>query len=123
NAVEQWELHFQPSLLPEEAVRAGQESWEEPLFRQAEAQLLNSATTPVNRARVLACSRPEAGAWLQALPSPPLGTHLDNESFRIAVALRLGVQICQPHKCRLCGAQVNPDGLPARLELPAVSRS
>ncbi|KAI8439724.1 hypothetical protein MSG28_013418 [Choristoneura fumiferana] len=39
----------------------------------------------------VAVVRPEAGAWLHALPSPQLGTLLDNDSLRIAVALSLTI--------------------------------
>jgi len=51
-----------------------------------------------------------AGAWLNALPSPQLGTHMTNETFRIACALRLGADACVPHKCP-CGAEVTTMGL------------
>lgn len=40
-------------------------------------------------ARLRAVSQPESGLWLHALPSPQLGTLLDNDSLRVAVALRL----------------------------------
>jgi hypothetical protein len=43
------------------------------------------------------------------VPSSSFGTSLDSESLRIAVALRIGAPICQPHICR-CGAQVMADG-------------
>ena len=42
-----------------------------------------------DKARFLAVQRPESGAWLQALPSKSIGTLLENNSFRIAVGLRL----------------------------------
>lgn len=63
----------------------------------------------VDRARLLAVSRPESGAWLHALPSPHLGTLLDNDSLRVAVALRLGCDVCEPHLC-ICGAMVESSG-------------
>ncbi|KAI8440934.1 hypothetical protein MSG28_009231 [Choristoneura fumiferana] len=43
---------------------------------------------PNHMFRIAAVVRPEAGAWLHALPSPQLGTLLNNDSLRIAVALR-----------------------------------
>ncbi|XP_047984053.1 uncharacterized protein LOC125224669 [Leguminivora glycinivorella] len=63
----------------------------------------------VDRARLLAGSRPESGAWLQALPSPHFGTLLDNDSLRVAVALRLGCDVCVPHLC-ICGTMVESNG-------------
>ncbi|XP_063631534.1 uncharacterized protein LOC134802767 [Cydia splendana] len=62
-----------------------------------------------DRARLLAGSAPESGAWLQALPSPHLGTLLDNDSMRVAVALRLGCDVCVPHLC-ICGTMVESNG-------------
>jgi hypothetical protein len=43
--------------------------------------------------------------WLNALPSPQLGTLMTNETFRVACALRLGCDVCVPHKCP-CGVEV-----------------
>ena len=40
------------------------------------------------------------------LPALSLGTHLDAETVRIAVSLRLGADICEPHRCR-CGRTVD----------------
>lgn len=70
---------------------------------------LLEASVGVDRARLLAVSRPESGAWLQALPSPHLGTLLDNDSLRVAVALRLGCNLCEPHLC-ICGSMVESNG-------------
>lgn len=35
---------------------------------------------------------------------------LDDQSFRIAMALRLGTPVCHPHKC-ICGQSVDKFGL------------
>ena len=48
-------------------------------------------------------------AWLYALPIAARGLRLDDETVRIAVGLRLGVAICEPHLCA-CGAQVSARG-------------
>ncbi|XP_063359932.1 uncharacterized protein LOC134649149 [Cydia amplana] len=61
------------------------------------------------RARLLAVSQSESGAWLHALPSPQLGTLLDSDSLRVSVALRLGCKVCEPHIC-ICGTMVGADG-------------
>ena len=58
----------------------------------------------VSRARLLATAQRErAGAWLNALPVSSLGTLLDSESFRVAIALRVGADVCIPHSCRSSG--------------------
>ena len=57
-----------------------------------------------------AASQPHSGAWLNALPSPMVGNLLDDDSVRIGVAIRLGLPICQQHRCR-CGATVDRFGL------------
>lgn len=63
----------------------------------------------VSRARLLAASSEESGQWLHAIPVPSLGTLLDPETLRIAIALRLGSVVCEPHPCR-CGAIVDAHG-------------
>uniref|UniRef100_A0A1X7TN01 Uncharacterized protein n=1 Tax=Amphimedon queenslandica TaxID=400682 RepID=A0A1X7TN01_AMPQE len=55
--------------------------------------------------------QPESGAWLQALPVFSLGLRLDDTTVHIGVALRLGLSVCVPHTCRLCGASVDSLGL------------
>ena len=47
--------------------------------------------------------------WLHALPITSCGLRLDDETVRVAVGLRLGARICEPHQCR-CGALVDPEG-------------
>lgn len=46
---------------------------------------------------------------MHALPSPHFGTLLDNESIRVAVAFRLGCDVCEPHIC-ICGSMVERNG-------------
>lgn len=64
----------------------------------------------VDKARYKASLCKESSAWLTVLPSKNLGTLLDNNSFRIAVALRLGCDICVPHRC-VCGDYVDNTGI------------
>ncbi len=56
--------------------------------------------------RILASQRPESGYWLNAIPSANVGTFLNNNELRISMALRLGSEICKPHKC-ICSEQVD----------------
>ena len=57
----------------------------------------------------MAASAHHSGDWLFALPISTCGLKLDNEAVRIAVGLRLGLNLCVPHECR-CGAQVDARG-------------
>lgn len=71
--------------------------------------VFSSTESQINRARLLALQEPESNAWLNALPSSTLGNLLDDSTFRISVALRLGQPICEPHTCT-CGEIVNKFG-------------
>eukprot|EP00731_Ephydatia_muelleri_P038823 Em0928g2a len=71
----------------------------------------DQASDAVTRARLLAVSRKESGAWLHAVPNSSLGLRMDNETVRVAVGLRLGVALCSPHSCQHCGATVDQFGL------------
>ena len=52
------------------------------------------------RARLLAVSTKESGAWLHALPISSVGLRMDDNTVRVAVGLRLGSTLCRPHTCR-----------------------
>ena len=64
--------------------------------------------------RQLACletaSQPHSGDWHSALPLPSTGSLLDNDTIRIGLSLRLGLRICEVHRCR-CGGVVDEYGL------------
>ena len=66
-----------------------------------------AAPDSVTQAHLLAACRKEAGAWLQALPVSALGLRMENEVFRVATGLRLGMPLCQPHACQQCGTPVD----------------
>lgn len=66
--------------------------------------------TDLGRSRLLASKTKESGAWLNAFPASSLGTLLDNQSFRIAISLRLGTPLCHPHQC-ICGSTVDEFGM------------
>jgi hypothetical protein len=40
-----------------------------------------------------------SGAWLNVVPSPNIGTFLNNDVMRVCVGLRLGTKICHPFVC------------------------
>ena len=62
-----------------------------------------------DRARLLASMAPHSGDWLHALPISSCGLRLDDEAIRVAVGLRLGINLCQPHQCP-CGTLVDARG-------------
>ena len=47
--------------------------------------------------------------WLHALPIASCGLRLSDEAVRVAVGIRLGAPICQPHQCP-CGTLVDSSG-------------
>ncbi|XP_063394325.1 uncharacterized protein LOC134679354 [Cydia fagiglandana] len=106
DALEAWLCSNQGATVPENPKI--QRAWDDTRSKATIDNLIASAAG-VDRARLLAVSQPESGAWLHALPSPQLGTLLDGNSLRVAVALRLGCDVCQPHLC-ICGSMVGADG-------------
>ena len=66
---------------------------------------------PRAKARLLASQQKESGAWITAPPVSSLGLRMANESIRVAVGLRLGVPLCTPHTCHLCGSLVDASGV------------
>ena len=57
----------------------------------------------------MASAQAESGSWAGAIPVPNLGTQLNPEELRIAIALRTGSKVCEKHKCR-CGKMVDEYG-------------
>jgi hypothetical protein len=98
------------AIIPPFESRGSQRQWDLPLVEHEHRYLMSLSDEPRHVARISAVSCKEAGRWLQALPSPPLGLHLDRDSLRVAVALRLGADICEPHDCG-CGEHVDKFGL------------
>ena len=82
-----------------------QRAWDDTSSESRFGELLG-AVNQVHRARLLAAKQPHSGAWLNAAPLPALGLHLDDESVRVAAALRVGAPVCEPHACR-CGQRVD----------------
>ena len=70
----------------------------------------------------MAASAPHSGDWLHALPLSTCGLRLDNEAVRVAVGLRLGTSLCEPHQCP-CGKQVDARGTHGLSCKPGAGRS
>lgn len=106
DALECWKVRCPQTDLPTSVCL--QKAWDLPAVKIHQREIL-SLSTGVDRARLLASAERETGVWLNAYPSPHLGTLMDNNSIRVAVALRVGAKVCQPHSC-VCGASVDPYG-------------
>ena len=62
-----------------------------------------------SKARLLASAQSESGAWISAIPVPNLGTQLNPDELRIAIALRTGAWISEIYTCK-CGKKVDEYG-------------
>ena len=105
-----WQSAVGPSVTPPISAHAArQRAWDEPCCRRLAADLLEAAADDQARARLQASQQSTSGAWLEALPIASVGLRLDNETVRMAVGLRLGLTLCEPHVCH-CGAGVDARG-------------
>ena len=93
----------------DQPLQAKQSFWDRPGITQVRSNVEANLVDAHQKASFLAASSPHSGDWLLALPITSCGLRLDNESVRIAVALRLGLNVCVPHTCR-CGSQVDATG-------------
>ena len=89
-----------------------QKAWDDRICDTVYQKILNNASNPTDRARMLAVASPHAGDWLNALPLTSVGLRLSNEATRTAVGYRLGALLCKPHNC-VCGADLDARGLHA----------
>ena len=64
--------------------------------------LLENVQDAQYRARLLAASTKESGAWLNTLPISSLGLRKSRWDY-----IRLGSSLCLPHDCYHCGVEVN----------------
>ena len=71
-------------------------TWDAPLVSVAVTKLLDRGNQIPKACSFVAGCR-KSGLWLNALPSPALGTLFDSESFYISVAHGVGEEVCQPH--------------------------
>ena len=86
-----------------------QKGWDLPIIEETFNTILEAVRDPSDKARLLAVSAPGSSDWLHALPISSCGLRLDDEAIRVAVGLRLGTKLCEPHQC-ICGNTVDPRG-------------
>ena len=109
SAISRWSLgHSEPPPSPPDSFQ--QRVWDAPHVVATYNSLLEQAQDHQTKARLMAVSCSETGAWLSALPVASLGLRMSDDVVRIAAGLRLGVPLCRSHPCISCGADVNVHG-------------
>jgi hypothetical protein len=103
-----WTARYRTAGPADEDI-AKQQAWDRPSIAADISTLMSNLPERRHQARLLALSAPHSGDWLHALPISACGLRLDDEAVRVAVGLRLGAKLCEPHRCP-CGANVDPDG-------------
>ena len=106
--IEKWKESCDDLIEPQDEFRTRQRAWDTPRIEQHQKSLLAKADQ-VSRARLLAAAQPESGAWATAIPVPSLGTQLNPEELRIAIALRTGSEVCIERPCK-CGKVIDKLG-------------
>ncbi|KAL1448203.1 hypothetical protein WDU94_012273 [Cyamophila willieti] len=104
NALDCWKC-LNPEKCP--IILEKQKQWNEINIQR----IVNTLVFPseIDKFRFALLQNPFSGAWLNAVPSPNLGTLLDNDTIRTCIGLRLGSKLCRPHKC-ICGDNVDSSG-------------
>ena len=95
-----------PAAAPSGLAARKQSSWDCLVAESVRSTLLSNQH---DKARLLAVSADHSSDWLHALPISSCGLRLSDEAVRVAVGLRLGASICQPHQCP-CGSTVDSTG-------------
>ena len=109
SAISVWSQHHsQPPPPSPDSTR--QRVWDAPHIEATYNVLLEQASDHQAKARLMAVSCPESGAWLHAFPIAALGLRMSDDVVRVAAGLRLGVPLCRSHLCASCGADVSTLG-------------
>ena len=109
-ALAAWRLQADPTMSPPDATQCvRQKAWDNPCCSQVATTLLNNVSDSAERARLLASAEDKSGAWLMLLPISSIGLKLGDDAVRVAVGLRLGINLCEPHVCK-CGVSVDARG-------------
>ena len=114
-----------PPEMPAPTTSGRQKVWDRPRIDALFDTILTLCNDDESRARLLAAGSAESGAWLNAPPVSSLGVRMSDEAIRIAVGLRVGAPIGQPHQCSHCGSDVDQffrHGLSCRFSQGRLSR-
>ena len=107
---------------PPDQLPPKQTFWDRPVVASDRAQVQSCLDRPLQLASFLAATARHSGDWLFALPIASCGLRLDDEAVRVAVGLRLGMDLCVPHLCQ-CGSPVNARDLHSLVCKQAPGRS
>ena len=87
-----------------------QKAWDDKVTDIQFKKLLDNATLPEDKARLLAAREPQSRAWLNAAPITTIGLRLSDEAIRLSIGFRLGSNFCELYVC-ICAKFVNANGL------------
>ena len=91
-------------------LESSRRAWDATLLARDLRSVEEAASSPLDRARLLTATAAHGSEWIFALPITACGLRLSNEAIRVAIGLRLGLSLCEPHPCP-CGSVVDPRGL------------
>ena len=104
-ALRLWKQDLPPGMpAPTASSRQLQKVWDRPRIDALFDTIFTLCNDDESRARLLAAGSTESGAWLNAPPVSSLGLRMSDEAIRIAVGLRMGAPLGQPHQCAHCGS-------------------
>lgn len=82
-------------------------SWDQINIKRIVSELI--LPNEIEQFRFLLLQNKMSGAWLNVVPSPNIGTFLNNDVIRTCIGLRLGSKLCHPFVCA-CGVPVDSLG-------------
>jgi len=108
SALDVWSGRY-GSSEPQGTDRSKQRCWDQASVDHGLKVLESHHSDPYHKARLLASRNPDGGHWLHAWPISACGLRLDDEAVRVAIGLRLGIDLCEEHDCP-CGLKVDRGG-------------
>ena len=97
------------SSEPQGTDRSKQRCWDQASVDHGLQVLESRYSDPYHKAHLLASRNPDGGHWLHAWPISACGLRLDDKAVRVAIGLRLGIDLCEEHDCP-CGFKVDRMG-------------